>query len=162
MRILLAMFLGAPLLGLPIYRGDSREVSPMFLCSVNCFQGCSIGGGTGHYANATGGYGGGVAHSSCMAGDSCEAHTCGGKTQLTPGILAPVPGMEVEVANVLAYAKAAANGSVEAARALVSDFGQSVELNVDRRSLQIRGCNTDVIAVHVPLSDIQMTALSGE
>ena len=163
MRFLLAMSLSVPLLGFSIVRGDSRVASRLFLCSVQCTQGCSVGSGTGHYATATGGYGGGVSHSSCYAGDSCEAHTCGGgKTQMTPGILAPVPGKEAEVANVLAYAEAAATGDVEAARILVREFGQSVELNSDRRALQVRGCNGDVIAVHVPLNDAQMAALSGD
>ncbi len=97
-----------------------------------------------------------------MAGNSCEGHDCGGKTQMTPGVLPPAPGKEAAVASVLAYAEAAANGSVEAARALLSVFGQSVELNADRRALQVLGCSSDAIAVHVPLNDIQMTALAGE
>ena len=162
MRFLLAAFLGVPLLSGSIVRSDSGEPGGLFLCSIQCYQGCSIGGGTGHYTSATGGYGGGVHHSSCMAGDSCEAHTCGGKTLRIPGVLESVPGKEAAVASVLAFAEAAANGSVEAAMTLRRDFGQSVELNADRRALQILGCNSNAIAVHVPLNDTQMTALAAE
>lgn len=150
--ILLA--LGLPLLGVSSTT-PSHDRGLMFGCSVVCETGCGVGGGYGHYATATGGYGGGIPHSDCYAGNSCNGHSC--FTLLTPELV-PLLGRELAASELLRYAAEAAAGSSRAVRQLRSQFGDLVEYNADRQALQIIGCNNQAIALHIPLTAEQVAA----
>jgi len=56
-------------------------------------------------------------------------------------------------------AQAAARGDVNAALALLSDFEVIASYNRERQAIQVRGCTTEAIAFHIPLTPAQMVAI---
>lgn len=145
---------------------ESSAASPTTLgyyrfdgCIIKCNSGCKIGPDDGHDAESQGGSGGGIQHVECYYGSNCNTHTCGGEEAFHPEVNmdSTLRGQYLE--RLHAIQEAAAQGSVDAAVELLTDYSEHTAYNDERHSLQLTGCSKDVLSGNIPLSAAQVTAI---
>lgn len=130
------------------------------VCQVgSCTSGCTVQPGQLGHTALGGGFKAGFEHTNCWAGNSCEAHGTCSKT------LGPDPEflkIERQYADAVGLVEEAAEGSVEAVRALVRFHGAIATFNAKRHALQLTGCNGTSIIASVPLSAAQAEVFVGD
>lgn len=98
-------------------------------------------GGSEDYANP---------HTNCVALPDCSGHPACSVSYLP----------ELEKRRFTELVDGAVNGSMESVEILLRDFGEVAELNGERESLQIRGCDPGTFMANIPLTPLEFASAS--
>ena len=127
---------------------ESWTAHPASLIRMNCGT-CEISF-CGHTVVTGAGDDYGNPHMDCIAIPNCDGHpTCS---------VAYLP--EFEKRRFTELVEGAVNGSIESVEILLRDFGEVAELNGERESLQIRGCDPGTYVANIPLTPLEFASAS--